>query len=282
MVKISDFIDNRRLDRILGDRLGEFIPDGYTNLLQAINAAGRQTFEESWTGEEVSSRFEKGLSEEYSRSIDTARWASVGIEIETASQQELNNFYQGSDSPQLGDEEIEQINKAYADRFDLAKQHADRLKVVNQRFRHDLHAATAQAVYIDRNGKTVSIPAEYWATIDGERTLASGEIRPFDDFNRDFLRPVLVTEITKTVRSSDDAKPTYSNEYLQLLERAIVEFSITDTHQPAARELSAWFQTNHIAGQNVSKRLADAMATMVRRPEMRRGGWHRPDKLKEG
>ncbi len=64
----------------------------------------------------------------------------------------------------------------------------------------------------------------------------------------------------------------YSTPYLDLMQAAISRFAITVTSQEKKEGLSAWFRTQQIEGEPVSKNLADAMATLVRLPAAQRGG----------
>jgi hypothetical protein len=64
----------------------------------------------------------------------------------------------------------------------------------------------------------------------------------------------------------------YMPGYLDLLHRAIKHFSISDDNQPKADELTAWFQQQSVNGERVSKNLARAMTTIVRRPDRKKGG----------
>ena len=78
-------------------------------------------------------------------------------------------------------------------------------------------------------------------------------------------------------RSDRAAGDTLSNEsgyttpYLDLLKQAIIHFEITDSRQPKVEELKAWFLAHQAADKPLSDRLAGAMATIVRRPEMQGG-----------
>ena len=74
-----------------------------------------------------------------------------------------------------------------------------------------------------------------------------------------------------TPRQSPVADSHYHTEWQALLEEAIEYFGITDRKQPPAKTVSFWFHQRVIGGQRISGRLAQAMATMVRLPESRRG-----------
>ena len=69
-----------------------------------------------------------------------------------------------------------------------------------------------------------------------------------------------------------DVMPQYTTPYLELMQAAISRFAITVTSQEKKEGLSAWFRTQQIEGEPVSKNLADAMATLVRLPAAQRGG----------
>jgi hypothetical protein len=86
------------------------------------------------------------------------------------------------------------------------------------------------------------------------------------DFERHFqLKP----------RIDNTAVPGYLPPYLALIHQAINHHQITDDNQPKVDVLSTWFQGQDVNGKKVSQRLANAMATIVRRPESMRGGARR-------
>ena len=60
--------------------------------------------------------------------------------------------------------------------------------------------------------------------------------------------------------------------YLALIHGAIKEFKISDENQPKAEALQAWFRTQTVNGEKVSKNLARAMTTICRSPERKKGG----------
>lgn len=64
----------------------------------------------------------------------------------------------------------------------------------------------------------------------------------------------------------------YSTPYLDLQRAAIVEFRISDVHQPKKDNLVDWFRSQKIEGEPLSENLASAMATLVRLPASQRGG----------
>jgi hypothetical protein len=92
------------------------------------------------------------------------------------------------------------------------------------------------------------------------------------------LRPVLSDfERYFQLKAAKDnaAVGSYMPAYLALIHQAIEEFQITDDNQPKLNDLSTWFQDHDVNGKKVSERLANAMATIVRRPESMRGGARR-------
>ena len=64
----------------------------------------------------------------------------------------------------------------------------------------------------------------------------------------------------------------YSTPYLDLLRAAIIEFRISDVHQPKKDNLVDWFRSQKVEGEPLSENLASAMATLVRLPASQRGG----------
>ena len=70
----------------------------------------------------------------------------------------------------------------------------------------------------------------------------------------------------------------YTTAYLELMVRAIKELEISDENQPLIDTLVSWFLENDAT---ITKPDAKKMATFVRQPMMRAGGY-RVDKLKRG
>jgi hypothetical protein len=63
----------------------------------------------------------------------------------------------------------------------------------------------------------------------------------------------------------------YMPEYLALILQAIRRFGISDENQPKVEELRGWFCAQIAGGEKVSKNLARAMATIVRRADRKKG-----------
>jgi hypothetical protein len=64
----------------------------------------------------------------------------------------------------------------------------------------------------------------------------------------------------------------YMPGYLALIYQAIAKFKITDGNQPKAEELREWFETQSVNGERISRNLAKALTTIVRRPDRKKGG----------
>ena len=64
----------------------------------------------------------------------------------------------------------------------------------------------------------------------------------------------------------------YRTPYLDLLDRAIAEWRITEEAQPKKDNLLDWFLEQKVEGETLSENLASAMATLVRMPASQRGG----------
>jgi hypothetical protein len=68
------------------------------------------------------------------------------------------------------------------------------------------------------------------------------------------------------------APGAYRTPYLDLLDRAIAEWRITEENQPKKDNLLDWFLEQTVEGEKLSENLASAMATLVRMPASQRGG----------
>jgi hypothetical protein len=77
-------------------------------------------------------------------------------------------------------------------------------------------------------------------------------------------------------REAPHSGPTaYRSPYLDLLDRAIAEWGITEDNQPKKESLLDWFREQTVEEEPVSENLASAMATLVRLPASQRGGARR-------
>ena len=72
----------------------------------------------------------------------------------------------------------------------------------------------------------------------------------------------------------DTGKP-YRTPYMDLLDRAIGEFRISQRYQCKKELISDWLRAQEIEGEPLSQNLADAMATLIRLPSSQRGGARR-------
>jgi hypothetical protein len=64
----------------------------------------------------------------------------------------------------------------------------------------------------------------------------------------------------------------YIPGYLALIYRAIGDFNIADGNRPKAEVLRDWFEKQSVDGEPISKNLAKALTTIVRRPDRKKGG----------
>ncbi|MFY9210143.1 MAG: hypothetical protein WAO69_03360 [Aestuariivita sp.] len=92
--------------------------------------------------------------------------------------------------------------------------------------------------------------------------------------------------VPEVVRPADGAEvPPYTTPYLELMQAAIAHFGIAPGNQSKKECLMDWFLEQQIEGEPVSKKLADAMATLIRLPSAQRGGAKRmlgPDLRQRG
>jgi hypothetical protein len=71
---------------------------------------------------------------------------------------------------------------------------------------------------------------------------------------------------------SDAEDNLYTTPYLDLMQAAIAHFGVSQRNQEKKESLVAWFREQQIAGEPVSRNLAEAMATLIRLPAAQRGG----------
>ena len=74
---------------------------------------------------------------------------------------------------------------------------------------------------------------------------------------------------------SGEERGPYTTTYIKLLEGAIRELGITDDNQPKKDAVLEWFRRQRVDGRSLSENLSEVMATIVRKPEMQRGGAQR-------
>jgi hypothetical protein len=66
-------------------------------------------------------------------------------------------------------------------------------------------------------------------------------------------------------------QPEYLPYYMALMQSAIKELKITPENQPLKKILIEWFLKQD---SKLSARDVEAMATLIRLPEKKKGGWH--------
>jgi hypothetical protein len=76
--------------------------------------------------------------------------------------------------------------------------------------------------------------------------------------------------LPKTVNSAADLP--YTTPYIELMRAGIDKFGLTTAYQSKKENLSDWFLQQQVEGEQLSRNLAEAMATLVRLPTAQRGG----------
>jgi hypothetical protein len=66
--------------------------------------------------------------------------------------------------------------------------------------------------------------------------------------------------------------PPYTTPYLALMQQAVEHFGLSEDRQEKKDSLYEWFRSQEVDGEELSRNLADAMATLVRLPGAQRGG----------
>lgn len=85
--------------------------------------------------------------------------------------------------------------------------------------------------------------------------------------------------VPEVVRPAGGANvPPYTTPYLDLMQAAIAHFGISPESQGKKECVMDWFLEQKIEGEQLSNKLADAMATLVRLPSAQRGGAKRVPK----
>ncbi|MDP2739169.1 MAG: hypothetical protein Q8O82_10845 [Pseudorhodobacter sp.] len=73
--------------------------------------------------------------------------------------------------------------------------------------------------------------------------------------------------------TASEASPSaYNTPYLELMNAAIAHFGLSAEDQSKKENLLDWFLKQQIEGEPISRKLADAMATLIRLPSAQRGG----------
>lgn len=86
----------------------------------------------------------------------------------------------------------------------------------------------------------------------------------------DHMPPLPISDVGRPVQGMDHTP--YITPYLQLMQTAITKFGITAEEQGKKDCLVDWFLAQKVEGEQVSHKLADAMATLIRLPSAQRGG----------
>ncbi len=102
------------------------------------------------------------------------------------------------------------------------------------------------------------------------------------------LLPDIEVTLAKLDRESEQATDyiesysrdgSYSTPYIDLMLRAIKELEIDNDNQPVKDQIEAWLEEH---GSGLSGRDIERMASFVRLPEKRKGGYHKSGKKKGG
>lgn len=124
-------------------------------------------------------------------------------------------------------------------------------------------------------------------TLDFSRKALTGHSREYIDIEMpDFMVKAIWPEPEPApALVGTTGAELYTTPYLDLMQAAILRFGITAERQEKKESLVAWFRAQHVEGVQVSKNLAESMATLVRLPAAQRGGSKRvsgPDLRKAG
>lgn len=84
--------------------------------------------------------------------------------------------------------------------------------------------------------------------------------------------PAIITPTALAVTAPTRLKTEYATLYMNLMQQVIEALSISTSHQPAKETIVDWLRR---ADPSLSGRLASSMATLVRMPEMQKGGYYK-------
>jgi hypothetical protein len=132
---------------------------------------------------------------------------------------------------------------------------------------------TAHAGWRLHSGHHSHITPEQWRSGEMEwefGTLTMGDGQFIDIRVPRFAVLAIWPERRESVRTTE-----YRSPYLDLLDRVITEWRITEENQPKKELLVDWFREQTVEGEPISENLASAMATLVRLPASQRGGARR-------
>ena len=87
-----------------------------------------------------------------------------------------------------------------------------------------------------------------------------------------FLVKAIWPELLPEVAQPGGGEAPYTTPYLELMQAATRKFGITADNQGKKECIVDWFLEQNIAGEPVSNKLADAMATLIRLASAQRGG----------
>lgn len=82
--------------------------------------------------------------------------------------------------------------------------------------------------------------------------------------------PYFVSEAARPLAEAADT--AYTTPYIELMQAAIAQFRLTAGNQEKKECLVDWLLEHEIEGEPLSRKLADAMATLIRLPAAQRGG----------
>jgi len=102
-----------------------------------------------------------------------------------------------------------------------------------------------------------------------------------DSYLRSYVKPKVFLKWAKsksfpcshleTQANHSDCDAVYTTPYIEIMKQAIIENKITVDNQDNVESLTSWFLGEKVNGTQLSKRLAKAMATLIRLPESQAG-----------
>jgi len=135
------------------------------------------------------------------------------------------------------------------------------------------HRHDYSSVFGLHSGYHTSIRPEQWREgkyLTGRLTALNWEF--IDIRMQRFMVKAIWPDVVPEALRPDASGAAYTTPYLELMQAAIEHFRLSAENQGKKECLLDWFLEQQIAGEPVSKNLADAMATLIRLPAAQRGG----------
>ena len=276
--------------------MGQIIPEGFYSLAEVFNAIGWHIFKDEWSHKEIEC-FTKTLHPRAQGLLEQVKdFRAYRYSVEEW--EEIRNALYKASAPSQESKAIHSEDVVLTIKNILATHM--RFKVVIKGLLKALDAGCLKAIIKDTNrGATVSIAAHNWLAKNIEYNLINstgsyeknvhystvrykglllvekGELLEFmQTLNSEYKEKA---ENAPLVQELSSSWPAYTTPEIEAIKNVIIKNKITNENQPTAEQACDLLKAEC---PKMSKNIATTLATVIRLPEARVGGYHKSDRFK--